>query len=229
MQSFSCPDPSPTLPELFSAFSIFNTASTEHTHTCTHGMRCTHTHTHTETCTEFGADEFVIIFHRENRRHQMELLQLLTTTLTRQPCFTLYLRTDPVSCDWERSLWQWLLKTISPHLRKDGQTSWEKLREHGPLPTATNGTRLDPKLFTLGMGSEMKYPFAWNLVLPWAFKVNPEPCDFTPILFQGMLSQPSSVGILGCDPVCTLWIVWEKSGMCFQRRVCFFWRSLSLS
>ena len=102
---------------------------------------------------------------------------------------------------------------------RDGQTSWEKLREHGPLPTATKGTRLDPGCLTWN-GLRDKYLFVclescslgrlkqtqhFHVALPLQF------------CFKGCHSLlPSSVGILIVTQSASLWIVLEKSGMCFQ-------------
>lgn len=108
---------------------------------------------------------------------------------------------------------------------RGGQTSWEKLREHGPLSTATNGTRLDPGCLTWdGLGDEVPICLLGILFSSWAFKVNPTfSCDFTsPILFQGLsLSLTLISGDSGYDQVCTLVNCPREEWNVFSNRLCF--------
>ena len=110
---------------------------------------------------------------------------------------------------------------------RDGQTSWEKLREHGPLSIATNGTRLDPGCLTWdGLRDEVTVCLLGILFSPWAFKVNPTfSCGFTsPILFQGMsLSLTLICGDSGCDPVCTLVNCLREEWNVFLKRLTMLW------
>lgn len=126
----------------------------------------THTHTHTQTCTEFGGDEFVIIFIEKIEGIRWNFFSFWPPHLLNSPGL-LHLRTDPVSqSDWERSLWQWLLKTISPHLSEGWTNQLGETKGTWTFVHCHQWNQIGSWLPHLGWTRRWStYLFAWNLVL----------------------------------------------------------------
>ena len=218
MQSFSMSlDPSPNFCQSYFQPSPFSsTLPSTNTHTCTH----THTDLHW-----IWRRWICHHFHRENRRHQMELLQLLTTTLTKQPWFTPPEDRSGES-DWERSLWQWLLKTISPHLSEGWTNQLGETKGTWTFVHCHQRNQIGSWLPHLGWAQGWSNCLLGILFSPWAFKVNPTfSCGFTsPILFQGMsLSLTLICGDSGCDPVWTLVNCLREEWNVFLKRLTMLW------